>query len=350
MLINAVADPYGWNDRRIWARMEPDYSLHDREVHLNLIRKLRPEGLIVGNSRPQIAFEPENPFFPANTVNASVTHASLAEITDVILPYARKAGPLKKLVVALDFSLAMQVKDNDVNAELAPGAGWHDLSSAAKMLLSFDTLMSSIRIVARAVLNSPIMYGPRGNALPALYQQATENAGGAWALVRDDYPLDISPATLRVQDFDGYFRKLLRETCQGTLDTTIVISPRPAVYLRQLRDAGLWQSMVRWQQGLVAARDTVCPKVKIWDFTAVNVRTSEPPPMNPGEAPMEWFWEMSHAKTSYGRDMLKTVSGQTMMVDGYPLGVPLERRTINAHLRNLTAAVSAFRPGAGGHE
>jgi len=379
--VNYVVDPYGAHRAFVWEGFnarKPDAGTYGPLVKARGIERVRPRGLVLGNSRAEVGFDPEHQAWPAEArpvYNAALpgkgTHASLR-----YLQHALVAGDLRVVVVGLDLmdflvppsAVAAGREEGEVVARLTAGPGdpaggtltVQRLRDLGSTLLSLDALVSS----GRAILASRDPYSRDlttlgFNPMHEYERMAAREGYQALFAQRDTENLKAyqrRPKNLFVTGSSSSpplhdLRRILDLARQAGVRTELIIYPYHANLLETFGETGLWPTFEQWKRAVVDLTEDARGRgadVRLWDFSGYNPVTTEPVPRRGDRSTrMRWYWEAGHFKRELGDRVLAEAFARPDGLQGgrAGLGVRLDRGNIDAHLTEVRRSRMAYLAG-----
>jgi hypothetical protein len=381
--VNLVVDPYGayrlvvvegFNARK------PGASAQGPLVKAYGVERERPRGLVLGNSRAEVGFDPGHPAWPESSrpvYNAALPGTGTREGLRY-LQHALAGSPLGTVVLGLDFM------DFLVAPEAPPReSGGSQLERRLRVLdtgepnplrllqraldtrvtlLSLDALLSAVGTVAAARDGLAADLTDRGFNPMRDYERIAAQEG-YWALFaqRDtenlkayrQRPRNLFRVGSRSSGPLEELRAIVRTCARAGTDLHLVIYPYHANLLETFRVTGLWEPFEEWKRALVeVVEDEASPRVALWDFSGYNPVTTEPvPPPGDTGTVLRWYWEAGHFKKALGDRVL----GRILGLPGYTpsetgsgeLGVRLTAADLEVHLARIRGEQAAYlgRPG-----
>jgi len=339
---NVVVDPYDvFGTPRIegFNHAKPNALDRARVGKLYQVQRIRPKGLIVGNSRPQMGLATDHACWPPSArpvYNMALPGLSVYKQVRYA-QHAMAGGHHDLTVVGVDFldflwrerppADPYRWPPTSANATDEPFAAdpegnptgrffWTRLSDYVASTLSIDALMDSITTIARQHRGNATTLDPDGfhpadrlyhpivrvDGVKVLFQQKNQQvaerlAGEQWHL--------FSPGRRTSPDFEA-IRRLIEQSNANEAKTILFINPYHAEYLLQLDAAGLWEMFEVWKERLSELSHK--EDVAIWDFSGFHHYATEPlsSVADRGES-LEWFWEPAHYRRELGDIMLENM-------------------------------------------
>lgn len=331
------------------------------------IEKVKPETIIVGNSRPEMGINPKSVCWPESKGTVyNLTFPGQGTYGHVRgLYHAVASGKVKDIYLGVDFVDFLYRRspeeeywpkvDSEFSSRLLVDEEFNNnkthalikLRDYATTLFSLDSLKDSIYTLLSQSSPSTadrtsLGFNPAYEYLEViqyegaqiLFEQKLIDMEKRFA----DKEMSIyTPQQQWSMEFEAV-KRAIALAIQNDIQLTIFINPYHHTYLDTIRRAGYWQQFEEFKRGLV---HTVTKygqdKVTIWDFSLYSMYTVSPQP-SPGLRSKEsgWFWEPAHYKQELGEVMLSEMLGQAC-VDEYPtkepVGKKLDQLNINLHLQ-----------------
>ena len=358
--VNLVVDPYGLfrvvdvpGLNRIKSQAGERAALFKRTG----VERMRPAGLVLGNSRAEIGFDPESPAWPESArpvFNLALPGAGIAAVADELAEALRSASP-RLVVVGLDF-LDFRVdpsSDESFTAQPADIDPFRGLRDRATALLTLNTLADSLATIRAqhqpyATSLTDKGFNPKRDYIGvsrregyyAMFRQRDQE--NARAYVRG--PKSVFQAGKRpAPAFDAVDNIIALARARGVA-LRLVLYPYHVHTLMLFQLTGLWPAYEDWKRELVGrvdgARGTM--DVELWDFTGFSPYTVEQVP-RPGDTrtELQWYWEAGHFKKSLGDLLLANVFDAQNSNE--PWGRRLAARNLGEILREQRAARDEYR-------
>jgi hypothetical protein len=317
--VNVVVDPYGLfrivdvpGLNRIKSQAGERAALFKRTG----VERMRPAGLVLGNSRAEIGFDPESPAWPESArpvFNLALPGAGIAAVADELAEALRSTSP-RLVVVGLDF-LDFRVdpsSDESFTAQPANADSTRGLRDRAAALLTLNALADSLTTIRAqhepyAASLTDAGFNPKRDYIGvsrregyfAMFRQRDqENARAYVSGPKSVFQTGKRPAPA----FDAVDNIIARARARG-IALRLVLYPYHVHTLMLFQLTGLWPAYEDWKRELVgrvdAARGTM--DVELWDFTGFSPYTAEQVP-RPGDTrtELQWYWEAGHFKKSLG--------------------------------------------------
>ena len=368
-LVNVVVDPYrifGWVDVAGFNARKPRAMEQGYLSKIAAVATIRPERVIVGNSRAQVGLDPESAQWHDSliTYNAALPGTGPGSALE-LMRTAQAAGRLKESVVGLDF-LDFLVDDRSRGAAAAappmvadprptktdaPSLGLRTLMGVT---VSFDALLDSAYTVATQDIDAMpdltrlgflpmrdyLAMAKREGYSAFFLQRDQENAA---TYLRDPKALfDASGRT------SPQWRQLgeIKRLCDGLeRGCKFLIYPYHAHVLEMFAMTGLWNAFEEWKRELVRRLDPGSTtdnesRIVLWDFSGYHRYACERvPQLGDRVTTVRWYWESGHFKRELGDRIIARVRGD----DSPDFGVRLDASTINAALARIRRDRDRYR-------
>ena len=316
------------------------------------VDRMHPSGLVLGNSRAEIGFDPESPAWPTwarPAFNLALPGAGISAVAGDFDQALRGSTP-KLVVVGLDFvDFRVDPASNDTfKAPAASADPLPRMRERASALLTMNALVDSLTTVKAQHEPYPTSltdagFNPKRDYVGiarregyfALFRQRDQE--NALTYLRG--PKGVFQAGGRpAPGFDAVDNIIALARARG-ITVRFVIYPYHAHTLTLFHLTGLWPAYEDWKRELVrridAAQGTM--NVELWDFTGFSPYASESVP-RAGDTGTElrWYWEAGHFKKSLGDLLLANMLDA--QVDGERWGRRLTGRDFEDDLRDQRVA------------
>ena len=364
---NGYYDPYEiyhFPDNDLAAIEKPELESHLRLHKAYVVKKVKPDSILIGTSRVLVGMDPHNSALPAGRwYNLALTGASIYEILRYI-QHANAVRPLKTIVLDVEygsFDPYLHHKPDFDETRLAVDRQGNTnpvfLKDYLRTLFSYDALKDSLALAT----------GPGDLLQPILGDGSRENdfrsvvrAGGHRKLVdgiskrllKIYHQRQLHPIDIRQKRADLYlaYEQILRLAHRDRINLVMFVPPTHAVYLEIRKMAGLWQDFKTWREKIVeinnrVAREMNRPPFPIWDFSGFNEYTEEEVPAEGELREMNWYWESSHFKRKLGDIIFRRMFAQHSASAGFSGGfgtlldlntVPLTNRKLDEEEKNYS--------------
>jgi hypothetical protein len=330
-LISYVLDPFGMF--RSYG-LRTDYLLGERiwedqrKVKDLSLDRLRPDTLIVGNSRVLKGFDVYDPRLEQQlgiAHNLGLSGANLDEL-DHYTRFAMRAQPLRTLIIGLDIGQFTEARSQG-KSEAAKNSYLHELY-IADMVNRFSYALWSPQAIEAwgSVIRQPHTLTMRGTPNYDQDSKALLTMGPRKATLMAEHHV---ANRLRTIDSDLYVHRmrlmdaLIADACmQGTV-VKLFISPVHARHLVLLQEVGLTDKSFQWKQALieiVGRHHASGCDVVLLDFGRITTYTSEPfPDLDNHAYSMKWYWDSGHYKPALGFLVLQRLLNHTDLTEEFGL-------------------------------
>lgn len=330
-LFNEVTDPYGIYATlcRVGANAnKPGQKGHDRLVKAYAIKRRAPDVLLLGTSRVQYGINPDDPALKSHGMrpyNAALLGSNVY-LALRYLQHAEAISHVRLAVVGLD-PLMFDDRSTDAARDFSedrlavsaqgkpqPWAAWSDVPST---LLSADTTRLSVRTWRKqSHIVSDLTEGGQRSlpALQRLYNDGTSmmerfiSVDGQYA---KDYRRAVWPSSSPDAPSPSItaLKELLDFALAHDIELAVYMTPEHVHLHEVAAQSGQTAALDALVARIVAtveaaqARAAQPGSIALWDFAILNPLTLEPVPVE-GTTTMQWFWEPTHTKDTFGHLLL----------------------------------------------
>ena len=353
-LVNVVIDPYGLfhvvdapGVNRIKSQASERGLLFKRAG----VERMRPNALVLGNSRAEIGFDPESAVWPASVRPAYNLGIPGSGIGAVAHEFARtlRIGTPKLVIVGLDFvDFRVDPSSDDRFSESPPGAdrlSW--VRDRASAILTMNAFLDSLATVKAQHETYPTGltsagFNPKQDYVGiakregyyAMFRQRDQENAGSYTRG----PKSIYQAGGRPGPGFGAVENIIALARTNGVQLRLIIYPYHAHTLMLFHLADLWPAYEDWKRELTKRVDNASRTmdIELWDFTGFSPYATERVP-RPGDTTteVEWYWEAGHFKKSLGDRVLARLFG--VYEDDDTWGCPLNGSNLEQHLREQRA-------------
>ena len=261
--VNVVVDPYavfgsqrteGLNSRK------PEFNKRLSKAKVVEVARLKPENLILGNSRADRGLDPYHSCWESEPVYNMAIPGST--ITDIYwyLNYALEVAPIRRVVIDLDFlqmfNLFYRDRIGEPSIPAIVSRSWD--SETLVSIFSLDALKSSMRTLTKQ--NQVTQYSPRGHMRTHQPKEPQDYA----SVFLDGY-MKMQAAIDRKGLFDAEeaqwryrnFEQMLRLAHEQGVELVLVVSPLHARYLSLIEKSGCVGRIYSMER-YVAYRESKC--------------------------------------------------------------------------------------------
>jgi len=343
------------------------------------IKNQKPDSLILGSSRAEIAFNPDHPAFKENTYNLAVP-ASNPYIIKRLFQHAQSNRKIKTVVLSLDFYM---FNLNKTTVDIIYGRTFEnrlDRTNSGNEFISWPQYLkdkTNTLISWHGLLLSKKTWENQEKLASGSFEGFITHKNGFWIRqlpndynYRKNFNLTTAAYLSKVW-FEGerreyqldtiegdhqgpffYLRQLLNELYKNKVETTIVILPIHVKLLETLAAAELWNDLENWKRRLVttveqeASTRNKKPYV-VWDFNDYNIVNLEPIPQPTTQMQkMQWYIDPSHLTEKGGNIILGNIFKQSPTKETRELidiGNTVSSENIEKHLENIRQQQELYR-------
>ncbi|WP_133718355.1 hypothetical protein [Methylocaldum gracile] len=380
---NLVADPYGLFrlvDEPGFNRIKPSAGAHGTMAKAYQVLRVQPRGLILGNSRAEVGFDPEYEAWPADSrpvfnlaLPGTGTETTVRFLQHVLANDNAGSKVVPKVVVwGIDFmdflidartSRRIAVTSKEGNRLLTnldgspnPTRALQQARDYLESTLTLGAFIDAIETLGHqgdpyAVDLTPLGFNPMRDYLKITADE------GYWAVFRQR-DLENVKAYLRrpkdIFDADGHssprlddLRRVLSLCRQHGIALHLIIYPYHSHLMEIIRITGHWPTFEDWKRAITHIVGTEAgrrgePPVLLWDFSGFDELTTEAVPgKNDRQARMHWYWEAGHFKRELGNLILDRIF--TLADAGDQFGTLLRPENVEAQIALLRAQEAEYR-------
>jgi hypothetical protein len=334
---NWFIDPFGM----YWSpvieninEVKPKAGTRSRITKAYQINKIKPQILIVGNSRVEMGLDPNNNIFEDKIVyNQGMPGASVAMQVDYAIDAIANNNTIEQVLVGVDFidfllseQQVISFRPKTINRIKAgydfrlTSLDSNNFSNIARlkeslaMVFSIDAFIASTSTVLQQKhMASSISSLGFNNALSYV---AIMNSEGIKPLFNQKLHeistrLTSKPWSIKAQDSFPYsptfthLGRLIKIAKQKKINIKFFINPYHFSYLHTLNDHNQWKNFKEWKDTLVSYLSTQQGNsFTLWDFSGASGFINEAVPLANPKQQMQWFWEPAHYKKELGDILL----------------------------------------------
>jgi len=337
------------------------------------IERAQARTLVLGNSRAEIGFDPEDSAWPAEA--QPVYNAALPGTwTDVSLLYLQNALVATRpstVILGVDFpdflvapderpALKKASSNSELEARLRVDADGNPnpdrprqrLRDTAATVFSLDAIIDSVRTVAAR--NNPYSENLTARGFNPMrdYVLIARNDGYRSMFLQKDQAnikayLKRPRAIYRLNSATStpleHLQHIIAVCREHNIQLKLVIYPYHARLLEIISATGHWSAFEQWKGALArivdedAAAHAGATLVTLWDFSGYNTFTTEPVPApHDLRTQTNWFWEAGHFKSELGNVVLKTMFrvAHRAPAEGAEIGAVLSPENLAARIAN----------------
>ena len=352
----AIVDPYGlygivW--RADFNAVKPGLSRYQSQIKQEHAQRLRPQLIILGNSRAEIGFDPRARALAAHGAgyNLAIPGTGLATSASQFAQLLRAGVQPRTVIMGMEFidflnPAAAQEKHPAPAAAPAPAPALGRAFWRVDTLFSLASLQDAVHTLriqhdGEAATMSADGYNPlleygahvRQDGYHKLFAQRAQESAASFQRK--------STRSLATGDFLS-LRIFLLAMAATQADIRLVIYPYHAQMLAMLEAAGLWPLFDAWKAQLVLEIGAVKAHypdahITLVDFSGYGAYNCEPiPAAQDRGAATRWYWEAGHFKKALGDIVLQRLMSDTAMVatDGQ-FGMPLDGASLEANRQRI---------------
>ncbi|NWG39407.1 MAG: hypothetical protein HXY27_05515 [Hydrogenophilaceae bacterium] len=363
--VNWFVDPYGLHRPYGATDWKPHAAAQGALVKPYQVLRQSPRTLILGNSRAEVGFDPEDGAWPQQlkpVYNLALPGTGV-RVERRLFEHAIYNRQVKSVLLGVDFmdflmSADAVIPEPDwarrllVAANGKPnGTRWlHMLQDGAVTLASLDALIHSFDTIRQKGKSGVAQLTPAGFNPMHDYEVIAQDEG-YYNLFRQRDVENLRAYQLRPKNlylkgtasspaFDDLSR-ILRGARDHGIQVQVVIYPYHAHLLEIFRLTGFWELFEDWKRGLVQ-RVTLEGRghAVLWDFSGYHAYAREAIPLpSDRKTQVKWYWEAGHFKKELGSEILKRLAGK-----GDPsFGVVLTPENIEQQLELIRQDGDRFR-------
>lgn len=306
--------------------IKPTLGRYQNEIKLTQALRLRPNAVILGNSRAEIGLDPEAPEFNQHGLiayNLAIPGIGI-ETAQRQLNYLIQGDIKPKSILLglefLDFIAPPQLlpdsplKTHHLKKPQNEVGDWFwqfdSLFSLASVKDSVRTLLiqndDEAGIITSRGFNPLKQYKPitRTEGYYKLFQQRAQENTKVYLMK--------SKGLLSLDDFN-HLRAIFDIAAQYNSEINLIIYPYHAQILALFEETGLWPAFVEWKRSLVNEIDAVKQhysnaRVTLYDFSGYSRYNCERiPSIEDRKTSTQWYWEAGHFKKELGDIILKRI-------------------------------------------
>lgn len=380
--LNLVVDPYGIFrvvDHAGFNHIKPRAGAHGEMSKAYQVLRVRPNGLILGNSRAEVGLDPEHGAWPAAArpvynlaLPGTGTRTSLQYLQHVL--EAQKGNPPRVVVWGLDFmdflvsrnakpgKPGTEKKDSRLLANpdgtRNPGRTLKHLRDGAEATFTLGALMDSIATLRAQHDPYAQDLTTRGFNPMRDYLRITAEEG-YWAVFRQRDMENIKAYLGRPQDiYDSSgasspalddLRRVIKLCREQGIELRLVTYPYHAHLLEIIHLTGHGPALENWKRALVQiahveAVNAGLQPIPLWDFSLYNENTqSAVPRKGDRKTANPWYWEAGHYKHELGGRMLDQVFGRQN--DDRGIGILLSPSNVETVIADQRSRALEYRLG-----
>lgn len=316
-----IVDPYHlfrFVDVVGFNRLKPRPDMYREQIKLVQAEALRPNLLLLGNSRVEVGLDPGSPTLRERSYSAynlGLAGTSLATANNMLDEMRAAVPPPASSIVGLEFldflvdPAKLQALPNKVETAFFP------LEWRLETVFSLKAVMDTVHTLRLQKTSDPETMTTRGHTPLFEYNKAARYEGyynifrqrgqeNAKATVRRPHSLYAAqgqPSASMVK-----LRRMLSTMAQDGTEVHLLIYPYHAELMAMFGATGLDAIMDEWKSVLVSEIDTVRKqfpdaRIMLWDFSGYGpVQCQAIPRRGDTRTVTQFYWEAGHFKTSVG--------------------------------------------------
>ena len=291
------------------------------------LKKLKPQGIVIGASSSQLGINPDHPGWEKDIYpryNLGLPGANLYE-SFRYFQHSHALNPPKQVLIGLDFvtfNIFFQLSDDFNESYLVVSRKGkrqdHYLTNLGITLFSLSAIKASQKKILYRGKGSHFSNGtefsesidsPIQNNRSAMMSSATRNVSRL---------LMPPPAHRFCLDEEGsgsmgfkYLREMLEIAKESKTDVRLFIQPTHVYFMEVLKTLGMMKDYEKWQHQLINLVEVVNKKYPegfefpLWDFSGYNaVTTDEVSSEEEPKQPINLYYDVGHFKKKLG-DMIQ---------------------------------------------
>ena len=322
-----LVDPYGLNESSFLENFPRKTAASDkgRNIKSYQVENIKPQTLIIGNSRVELGLPPKHNYYSGTTFNMGLPGASVLMQYDYGWHAIKASGSIKKVILAVDFTDFLS-KDN---SEQTWDGNWqfrlkHRLSDGQKnipfniaraeeqlgFVFSQDALVDSLFTVAQQNKDVNAL-SENGFNDARLYVSLVRAEGFNALYVQKQQQLKVrlSNPDLKINSDSTAFVALsefLALAKSQNIEIVMFVNPYQKPYLDLLEELALTDELWSWKQ--LISEIAKQHQVEFYDFAILSWPVEAAPPLD-SHIPTDnlYFWEPSHYKQSFGTLILDAI-------------------------------------------
>lgn len=319
-----LMDPYGLYQVINLAEVnavKPELTQNVEEIKLTQSIKLRPDALILGNSRAEVGLDPESQAFlnrAYHAYNLAIRGTSIT-LSDRQLDYFLSKGNKPKIIIqGLEFLDFMAAPRPPTTSAAHPSDASFPVD---RWYWRFDSLFS-MTALKDAIVTAFIQADPEAATTtsrgfnPLREYRKLARVEGYFSIFQQKAKentktfLSKSSGMLDINGLD-HLRGILDQSAESGTEVILLIYPYHAQILALFEETGLWPYFEDWKklvQSEVAAAQQRHPNTRIalLDFSGFgHYQCERIPPKGDLKSATRWYWESGHFKKELGDVVLE---------------------------------------------
>lgn len=375
-----IVDPYGLFrvvDNSGFNGVKPAAGGQGAMAKAYQVLRLKPRGLILGNSRAEVGFNPVHPAWPASAqpvfnlaLPGTDTETSLHYLQHIL---ANPDAPKPEVIIwGVDFMDFLVDPATPYHAGEEPrgksrlltnpdgssnhGRWLYETRDYARSTLTLTAFLDSVRTLASQKNPYAENLTPQGfNPMQDYLKIAADE--GYWKIFRQKDKANTHDFLRRpdaIFNADGRssgaledLRRILTLCRQKGIKLHLVIYPYHAHLQEIFRITGHWKTFEMWKREIVnivaqEARSSESVAFPLWDFSGFNELTTEAiPEKGDRKTKMQFYWEAGHFKAELGDLVQDRVLGNANA--SLQFGVQLSPGNVEQQIELIRAQEADYR-------
>ena len=329
--LNWFIDPFGmyWSPQvKGVNQVKTEAGKRSRITKAYQVHKVKPEILIVGNSRVEMGLNPKNKYFKGKAVyNQGMPGAGIGMQVDYAINAINNNDTIQDVVFGADFldfllsekqviSFNDNKKPNNTTSyafRLNLQKNNNNIVSIKEkmaMVFSLDALNASISTtLQQKAMVSSVSSNGFNNALSYIDIMNNEGIKPLFRQKLQEVSSRLSNKLWYVKAQEAYpysptfahLGRLIERIKQKKIKLHLFINPYHYSYLYTLVDNDQWQNFKTWKYTLTLYMNkTLGDDFELWDFSGASSYINETVPLTIPKQQMKWFWEPAHYKKELG--------------------------------------------------
>lgn len=308
------------------------------------VEREKPETVIFGTSRAEVALDPFWDGFQGSVYNAALPDTNMVEIAAMVRHTLETAHP-KTIIFGLDLLAFSDEYAARHDFEWSPLSDRSAFDMHMKLLFSRKITSLSFKTISENLRGRKAVYDARGG----LFHLSFDDQGGHRAMFNSSLTPRSYARFHYNQDRFELFRDVVTEAVASGATVHLYISPVHAWTVEAFSVLGLDARFNQWKRDLTtltADLSTQCPTgrdcIDLWDFSGFNSVTTEPVPPYGDTTRMLNYWENSHATRRVGNWVLDRLFNRPTDAP-IDFGTQLTPDTIDQRLAEQNGRQADFR-------
>lgn len=337
VVFNYVIDPYGIHQAFIIDgvnKYKPERYANTPQSKLINMLEIKPNILLLGTSRTEFGIDPDIVNWPLGSKPVYNMALGLSNFTEMnyIADKLIKVNPPSKVIIGVDFISFSSIKNNN---KLRFNVENESNLKFAWSLLSFGSLKASIETVLSQNEFSHTNYKYNGVRTSRSYEMSLleQSHRDLFDRMNSKYNYEgVLSNGFNSNIIKSNFKmliKLLEKLHENNIGTMVFFTPIHSELLKKIYIENAWESFSDIKRNLAYKLDDDLDSVQLWDFSSINVMSTELVPDKIGQG-MKWYYDSAHYKPVLGQlimnDILKNKEkfGKHLTIDNVDVILKLE--------------------------